>query len=394
MTKVLIVSSSFPYPEYKDGLAKINYNLLIRSFNYKADLLCIEDTKIVPIKDIKIFSIPLLKQLNKFKLLSKWLLTFKPFNVIKYEHYLQHLAQQLNEIHQNYDVLHVSSPFFAPLIEFVSKDIQEKMILFPIDSLSLFTQRRIQKEKQFIKKLAFRFDLFKCMKFESEYYQKYNKVVFVSDVDSEYVKKLNQNINTHFIPNGVDIDFFKKNDEREIEHNSLIFTGDMAYGPNEDAALFLIEEIYPLVKKELDIKLYIVGQRPTEKIKKYQSQDIIITGFVDDIRTYIDKASVYISPLRYGSGIKNKVLEAMSMSKIVIGTDVSFDAINVEDKKNIIKISHEPQEIASKIVEILKNIDEYKNIEINARKTIKDQYSWDGVSLQYGELYENSISNR
>ena len=85
MTKVLIVSSSFPYPEYKDGLAKINYNLLIRSFNYKADLLCIEDTKIVPIKDIKIFSIPLLKPLNKFKLLSKWLLTFKPFNVIKYE---------------------------------------------------------------------------------------------------------------------------------------------------------------------------------------------------------------------------------------------------------------------------------------------------------------------
>lgn len=195
------------------------------------------------------------------------------------------------------------------------------MILFPIDSLSLFTQRRIQKEKQFMKRVAFRFDLFKCMKFESNYYQKYNKV---SDVDSEYVKKLNQNINTYFIPNGVDIEFFRKNDE--IEHNSLIFTGDMAYGPNEDAALFLIEEIYPLVKKELDIKLYIVGQRPTEKIKKYQSKDIIITGFVDDIRTYIDKASVYISPLRYGSGIKNKVLEAMSMSKIVMGTD----AINVE----------------------------------------------------------------
>lgn len=75
----------------------------------------------------------------------------------------------------------------------------------------------------------------------------------------------------------------------------------MAYGPNEDAALFLIEEIYPLVKNKIDIKLYIVGQRPTEKIKKYQSENIIVTGFVEDIRTYIDKASLYISPLRYGS---------------------------------------------------------------------------------------------
>jgi glycosyltransferase involved in cell wall biosynthesis len=78
----------------------------------------------------------------------------------------------------------------------------------------------------------------------------------------------------------------------------------------------------------------------------------------------------------------------------VIGTDVSFDAIDVEDKKNTVKISHEPKEITNTIVEILKNINEYKYIETNARKTIEEQYSWDGVSLQYGELYENSISNR
>lgn len=115
--------------------------------------------------------------------MTKWLLTFKPFNVIKYEHYLLLLSEQLNEIHQNYDVLHISSPFFAPLIDYVSKDVQEKMILFPIDSLSLFTQRRIQKEKQFIKQLAFRFDFYKCMKFEFEHYQKYNKVVLVSDIN-------------------------------------------------------------------------------------------------------------------------------------------------------------------------------------------------------------------
>jgi glycosyltransferase involved in cell wall biosynthesis len=391
MTKVLIVSPSFPYPEYKDGLAKINYNLLIRSFNYKADLLCIEDTKIVPIKDIKIFSIPLLNPMSKFKLLTKWLLSFKPFNVIKYEQYLSLLAQELSNIHQNYDVLHISSPFLAPLIDFVSKDVQKKMILFPIDSFTLFTKRRIQQEQNFIKELAYKFDFYKWKNFEIDYYQKYKKVVFVSDVDSEYVKKLNQNINTYFIPNGVDTEFFKKSDERKIEYNSLIFTGDMSYGPNEDAALILIEKIYPLLKKELEIKLYIVGQRPTEKIIKYQSKDIIITGFVDDIRTYIDKASLYISPLRYGSGIKNKVLEAMSMSKIVIGTDISFDAINVEDKKNTIKISHDPKEIASTIVKILKNVNNYKNIETNAREIIEEQYSWDGISLQYGELYENFI---
>lgn len=394
MTKVLIVSPSFSYPEYKDGLAKINYNLLIRSFNYKADLLCIEDTKIVPIKDIKIFSVPLLNSLSKCELLTKWLLTSKPFNVIKYEHNLALLVEKINEIHKDYDILHISSPFFAPLIDFVSKDVQKKMILFPIDSLSLFTQRRIEKEKQFIKRLAFKLDLYKCIKYESEYYQKYNKVVFVSDVDADYVKKLNHDINTHFIPNGVDINFFKKNDDRKIEYNSLIFTGDMAYGPNEDAALFLIQEIYPLIKKEIDIKLYIVGQRPTEKIKQYKSKDVVITGFVDDIRAYIDKAALYISPLRYGSGIKNKVLEAMAMSKIVIGTDVSFDAINIEDKNNAVKISHKLQEIVTTIVGILENIDKYRNIEENARKTIEEQYSWDGISLQYGEFYEDSISNR
>lgn len=392
MTKVLIVASSFPYPEYKDGLAKINYNLLIRNQNYKADLLCIEDTKIIPIDGVKIYSIPKIKKMDRFKLLLKWLISDKPFGVIQYEQYIDLVAKKLQSLISEYDVIHISSPFFAPLIDSFSDELEKKTIIFPIDSLSLFTQRRVKNEKSFLRLLAYRFDFFKSKRFESHYYEKYKKVVFVSDVDANYVKSLNQNIDVGFIPNGVDAEFFKRDDAIEIEKNSLIFTGDMAYGPNEDAALFLIEEIYPLVKKEIDIKLYLVGQRATEKIKKHQSKDIVITGFVDDIREYIDKASLYISPLRYGSGIKNKVLEAMSMSKIVIGTDVSFDAIDVENNLNCIKVSHDAKEIATTIIDVLKNIDNYKNIELNGRKKIEEKYSWDRVASAYGELYEKHIS--
>ncbi|KGQ52462.1 hypothetical protein JL12_00930 [Gallibacterium anatis 10672-6] len=391
MSNVLIVSPSFPYPEYKDGIKKVNYNLLIGRANYTVDLLCIGDEKIIPIKDINIYDIPFSDDLTKKDYLLKWLVSSNPFNVIKYKNYIKLLAEKLLEIHKSYDILHISSPFLAPLIDFLPDDIKNKMILFPLDSISLFFERRSDKEENFIKKLVYKLELYKCKKFEYKYYEKYRLVCFVSDVDSLYIRRLNQNINTEFIPNGVNTEFFKKDDGVNIENNSIIFTGNMAYGPNEDAAIFLIEKVYPLITKVINIKLYIVGQSPTKRIKRYNSNNIIVTGFVDDLRDYINKASVYISPLRYGSGIKNKVLEAMSMSKIVIGTDVSFDTLEVYDNENCIKISYNEREIASKIIDVLKNMNKYKFIGINARALIEKKYSWDAICLQYNNLYNEYL---
>ncbi|WP_169779524.1 glycosyltransferase [Campylobacter curvus] len=394
MIKVLIVSPSFPFPEYKDGLSKINYNLLIGNKKYNTDLLCIADTRLIPLKSIKIYSIPKKENINKAYFFLKWLFTNMPFNIVKYEAYFEEMAKKIESIHRNYDIIHISSYFFAPLINIISKGIHRKIILFPIDSLSLFMDRRSKSECNLIRKIAYKFDFIKSKIFEAKYYKLYDNVFFVSEIDAHYVRSLDESIKTGFIPNGVDINYFKKKEHYAIQKNSLIFTGDMSYSPNEDAALFLIEEVYPIIKKYIDIKIYIVGQKPTKKIINYSSNNIIVTGFVADIRPYLESASIYISPLRFGSGIKNKILEAMSMSKIVIGTRVSFEGINIDDGLNAVSINNNALSIANVVIKILNNFSQYNNIGIAARRLMVEKYSWEQVLLQYGTLYENSIGNR
>ncbi len=398
--KVLLITPFYPFPEYANGVNKINYNLLKENSIYSMDIMSLvtrEDSSYYKeenkFKNSKFYKLDF-EQSNKYQVLLKWFFTSTPFNLLKYRKANNLVINKLIEIEKEYDVIHVSAPHLLPIINQLSISLLNKIILFPIDSFSLFTKRRIENELNFLKRIIYKIDYLKLRKLEISIYKKLKDVYFVADVDAKYINKIDSKIAAKFIPNGVDIDYFKKLNSQE-EANTIIFTGNMSYAPNKDACNFLIEDILPLVKTQIpDIKLYLVGINADKEFLRINNKNIVVKGYVEDIRTYIDKSSLYISPLRFGSGIKNKVLEALSMSKIVIGTDTSFDAIYIEDKESCIKVSQNPQEIANSIVKTLKHIEEYRHIETNARKIIEEKYSWDRISLQYGELYENSISNR
>ncbi len=389
MVKVLLVTPSFPYPEHKDGVAKINYNLLANRNGYVADLLTVDDSEHRGIDGVKIEYIPFIEPPAKPRLLYRWITSPRPLNVIKYERYMDLLVRKLEELHENYDIVHLSSPFFATLHSKASKELQRKLILFPIDSVSLNKERMLEKERSIKKWLVTSIELLKYRRFERLNYANYKKTVFVSDVDSEYVKRLNPAIEAESIPNGVDTFYFKSNGSVEREEFSLVFTGDLSYAPNEDAVRFFIEEVRPLIMEQIPLKLYVVGKRPKEWLRKLESEDIVVTGFVEDIRGYIERAGAYISPLRFGSGIKNKVLEAMSMSKVVVGTPISFEGIEIESGRNCIVVEANPAKMAAGVVKVLSDPKRYEHIQRAARELIEMSYSWSGIAKRYGELYES-----
>jgi len=396
--KVLLITPFYPFPEYANGVNKINVNLLLENDIYNMDILSLvskDDKKFHDnenkFKNSKFYKIDFMHE-NKYLLLTKWLLGKLPFNLTKYEKIHQKVIDSINSLENNYDVIHISTPHLLPIIDKLSTNILEKIILFPIDSFTLFTQRRMEQEKNILKKVLYQIDYNRLKKVELNIYSKLNKVYFVSDTDANFVNNFNDSLKTQYIPNGVDIDYFIRNESIEIKSNSLIFTGNMSYAPNKDACEFLINDILPiLIKKIPDIRLYIVGINADKEFKNVKSDNIIIKGFVEDIREYISQASIYISPLRFGSGIKNKILEAMSMSKIVIGTDISFESIKGIDN-SYIKTSIDKNEFANSIIKILKNPD-YK-IGENARELILEKYSWKYIQKQYGKVYENCINNK
>jgi len=394
MSKVLIVSPSFPFPEHKDGLAKINHNILMHQDGYSADLLCINDSSVDKKYPCTTYLIPLREKRKKTFYAIKWLFSSRPHNVIKIAPYIREITSRLEQVHYKYDVIHLSSPSMALVVSAASKSLRDKLLLFPVDSMALHTRRKIKRER-FIKKIVFTIDYFKWLNFESYYYGLFKKVVFVSDVDSSFSRRVNEKIDAHTLPNGVDQYFFKSNGGKPFFQGqySIIFTGDMSYAPNLDAATFIIQEVLPILLEKIDVKVYLVGQRPPKYLKDLSSENVVVTGFVEDIRCYIDGCHLYVSPLRFGSGIKNKVLEAMSMSKVVLATDISIEGINAENGKHYILLPQNAREACDTIAEVLLRLDDYSHIASSARKLIESSYSWERVCNQYGELYESSIGN-
>ncbi|KAB0327130.1 glycosyltransferase [Janthinobacterium sp. PLB04] len=394
MNKVLIVATSYPYPEYRDGLAKINANLLKKNDYFNADMLCIGDVGDTnTVETGKIFKILPRKKKHKFSQIFSFIFSLKPVNVSKYSEYIRQYKDFLLEHHTRYSAIHLSSPYLAEIAIDMPSEIVNKMIIFPIDCMALFWYRRKKNEENIFRRMAYSIEFLKCSSFEKKYYNLFKAAVFVSDVDRDYATKITKENNYYTIPNGVDIDYFKSDDLNRGDKNFLVFTGDMSYSPNKDAVNFLVNKVFPKISQKFQPHLLLVGQKPDETTLSFASEHITVTGFVDDLRPYLNRSKVYISPLRFGSGIKNKILEAMSMGMVVIGTKVSFEGIECTPGHDCVLVEVDETQMAKAVEEIFQNQMAYASMRENARDLAEKKYSWDSIRKAYGLIYENRFSN-
>jgi glycosyltransferase involved in cell wall biosynthesis len=194
-------------------------------------------------------------------------------------------------------------------------------------------------------------------------------------VDSDYFKK-NGIKNSFYSTNGVDSNYFSP--QNEVENFSIIFTGVMDYPPNIDAAAYMASEVMPLlVIKYPSIKYFIVGRNPTAEIKELASDNVVVTGYVEDVRRYISRSSVYVSSLRYGTGIKNKILEAASMGKPIVATSISLEGL--KHLKSLVLEANYPAEIVGQISKILDNKKLAYRLGIELREAVEKHYGWEST---------------
>ena len=153
------------------------------------------------------------------------------------------------------------------------------------------------------------------------------------------------------IPNGVDHDYFKPQ-EREKQYD-LVFTGNMSYPPNVNAVEYLANEILPIVWKTMpEVKLYIAGATPDPKVKKAASERVIVSGWLDDIREAYAQSRVFIAPMRIGTGLQNKLLEAMSMRLPAITSPLANASLGAKPDKEIL-VGDNAEEMAQHIITLL-----------------------------------------
>lgn len=154
--------------------------------------------------------------------------------------------------------------------------------------------------------------------------------LFISARDRDDLS-LPRHIPTTIVPNGIDLQYWARS-QRELGHRTIVFTGAMDYRPNTDAALYLIRTVFPEVLREMPgTELLIVGRDPTPALRKAGEQPgVTVTGFVDDVRPYLERATVFAAPIRVGSGMQNKVLEALAMEVPVVASALAADGLRTE----------------------------------------------------------------
>ena len=229
---------------------------------------------------------------------------------------------------------------------------------------------------------------------ERRYLHLADHVLTVSDTDRDTFAGFLDPGKLTVIPTGVDIDYFQPMPVEETL-NSLVFTGSMDWLPNEDAILYFLEAILPLIKQECPgVSLEVVGRRPSPKLQALAEREksVRLTGWVEDIRPFVARASICIVPLRIGGGTRLKIFEAMAMSKAVVSTPVGAEGLPVQAGDNIL-LAEAPRDFADSVISILRDPEERKRMGASARVLVQENYSWPKVAENFVRtLHEAVIS--
>jgi polysaccharide biosynthesis protein PslH len=224
----------------------------------------------------------------------------------------------------------------------------------------------------------------RMLRFEQQALARFDLVLAVSEADRRTFERLYPDAlkqSAHVVQTGVDTGYFAPVPASGRGPAHLVFTGSMDWLPNEDAMLYFVREMLPLIRQaEPNTTLSIIGRAPTPAVQRLADQaGITVTGRVDDVRPHVAEGSVYVVPLRIGGGTRLKIFEAMSMAKAVVSTTIGAEGLPVKTGHNIV-IADEPAAFAQAVVELLRNPDARRRMELEARRLVVNRYDWSAVA--------------
>ncbi|MCS0674066.1 glycosyltransferase [Cytobacillus firmus] len=268
-----------------------------------------------------------------------------------------------------YDAIWISRPHNMNLLYEIIKSInQEIKIIY--DAEALFSSREIQKLELEGKQLS----VHQKSEIQKNEIDLINKADFIVTVSNNEKKIIESYIQKPIIVIGHTVEVNETNNSFE-DRNDILFVGGFlsSPSPNEDAILYFVKYIYPIVYKKLGAKLWIVGTNNANKVKKLASNNIIVTGRVENLSDYYNHCKVFIIPTRYAAGIPLKGLEAMSYGLPAIVTPIISDQLNVNEKQML--IGHDPKEFAEKLINLYENKNLWNQLRKNGLNFVKQEFN-------------------
>lgn len=313
-----------------------------------------------------------------------------PYAIQKYES--ASMRREIINRVRNATVDLVICDFLAPAIN-VPDGLSCPTILFQHNVEAMIWKRHFEVQSNPLKKRFLRGQWLKMEKFEGETCRRFDSVIAVSPADRDQIRQ-EYGVRAVFdVPTGVDTEFFTPSGKEQVEAHNVVFTGSMDWLPNEDAIRFYTDQILPKIRQSVpDVTLTVVGRNPYPALLELSKRDpsIVVTGRVDDVRPYLERAAAYVVPLRVGGGTRLKIFEAMSMEKAVVSTSIGAEGLPVTDGKELL-IADTPEAFAASVVDLLTKPELARRTGRAAGRFVRERFGWNGVAKRFAEICKATI---
>jgi sugar transferase (PEP-CTERM/EpsH1 system associated) len=308
-----------------------------------------------------------------------------PYFMKKYQSRgMRQAIEQLLE-QEEFDVL--VCDFLQPSIN-LPDELPLGTVLFQHNVESMIWKRHYEVQRNPLKKAYLYRQWRKTWAYERSACRKFDMVVAVSAADEERMRAEFGLTHAASVPTGVDVDYFRPRNATMPDKHNIVFTGSMDWLPNEDAMQYFIREVLPLIREALPhVSLTIVGRNPYPSLVELSRLDasIIVTGRVDDVRPYIERAAAYIVPIRIGGGTRLKIYEAMAMEKPVVSTTIGAEGLPLNDGQELL-LADTPTAFSAAVVRLLTTPDSARRLGQRGALAVRRQFGWERVTSRFAEL--------
>lgn len=376
--KLFVILPRFPYPTEKGDKLRAFNQLKVLSEHFEITLFALSHEKISDsnIEKVKPYCKTIhIQHLNLLQVIWNLIMSLfngKPFQAGYYYSTHAHNAVRKKIAEVNPD--HIYCQLLRTAAYAIDSDIPKTLDYQDVFSKGI--ERRIPSANLFMK-FVLRMELKRLLKYEEQIFNIFDNKTIISKPDRDFIPHKDREL-IHIIPNGVDQEYFKPVRSKKI--SDLVFTGNMGYPPNIDCAEYLVNKVLPILHTENpEIRITLAGASPHARVKALASEKVLVTGWVDDIREYYAGARIFLAPMQLGTGLQNKLLEAMAMRLPCITSTLCNTALRAKEDEEIL-IGNNASEVAAQALKLLKNQQLADKIALNGYTFIKANYTWKGTT--------------
>ncbi|NNM95649.1 MAG: glycosyltransferase [Bacteroidia bacterium] len=390
--RILFILSRFPYPLEKGDKLRAYHFIKSLSARHEITVFALSDRKVKPEELKKVQEIchrVEVFRLSRFSIFTGILRSL--FGKLPLQVGYFYSAQAMRALRQLAGEIKPER-LFCQLVrtaEYAKAiDIESKTLDY-MDAFSKGVERRMIQAPFFLRPALY-FEYKKLEAYERDVFDSFKNKIIISAQDRTFINHP-QRDNINVITNGIDTAYFSPpplNDStaKNQKEFDILFSGNMNYLPNIEGAEYLVQKVLPIVTKKYgSVRTLIAGANPSHRIKKLANPNVIVRGWVEDVRENFYRSGMLVAPMFLSIGLQNKLMEAMAMKLPCITSTRANNALGALNGKSIL-IADTPEEFARQIIYLLENKKQANELAVEGYNFVQQNHNWQTESRALEKL--------